>query len=603
MKKYNKSGLLVLLGVILVVPVIAQKSLTGLLPLTWEQANMQAARENKLVFVDLVTSGVPANKPGKNPLAEKRVSYFLDRYTVAVRLDAGGDEAKNLVSKWLLNEPPLYAFFMPYGDLLEVVSPADAVTNPQLLTESGERALKCAEVKRNNSRSIHFVDVALAEAVKIAGKENKLIFIEGYADRNRAGMLMEKNIFTLDRVADYYNRNFICLRMNLEENAELAREYGISGFPAYLFLNAEGKKVWAAEGYFPADSFVGLGELAVKKAAGIEFISGNFDEVKIRANKGNKLLFVANIPVSGEVRRAALNIFADPEVAGLFEAKFLNVRKDTAFSRMQFFSADGKLLHQVAEFRSAGDMIRQAERVLQNTGWAGLAAQYEESGRTPEFLEDYLGVLDRADLKEDAARVALEYLSGAGPEKLKEKKYWDLFERYVTDVDSDLFKYVHAHRDEFYVLFGMQTVKRKMNAVWAGGVNRFLIQENGGYRSDEAGLKEYAKRMKKEKAEGWRFIVRDGRMSIAEKAGDWKTFVELAEEKWNEGQIPDAELYGWGVKINEQCRDKAIRFKAARWFALAASDIERKQIQTGKVSVTSYKGFFEKLVDDLVGKD
>ena len=76
----------------------------------------------------------------------------------------------------------------------------------------------------------------------------------------------------------------------------------------------------------------------------------------------------------------------------------------------------------------------------------------------------------------------------------------------------------------------------------------------------------------------------------------------FGREKWYEEKIPDAELYSWGVKINENCPDEAIRYKAAHWFVQAAQEMERKERVTGKVSMSSYKGFFEKLADDLVGK-
>ena len=110
----------------------------------------------------------------------------------------------------------------------------------------------------------------------------------------------------------------------------------------------------------------------------------------------------------------------------------------------------------------------------------------------------------------------------------------------------------------------------------------------------------YTKRLKKEKVEEWQRIVRDARMHAAEKTGDWKTFVILAEEKWNEEQVPDAELYQWGLKIERECRDEAIRYRTARWFALAAMEIDKKERTSGKVKLNSYKGFFEKLANDLL---
>ena len=89
-------------------------------------------------------------------------------------------------------------------------------------------------------------------------------------------------------------------------------------------------------------------------------------------------------------------------------------------------------------------------------------------------------------------------------------------------------------------------------------------------------------------------------MHAAEKLEDWKTFVNLAEEKWNEEQIPDAELYRWGMKVNEQCRVANVRYKMAQWLVQRAIEIERKERLNGKVRITSYKGFFEKLADDLM---
>jgi len=87
---------------------------------------------------------------------------------------------------------------------------------------------------------------------------------------------------------------------------------------------------------------------------------------------------------------------------------------------------------------------------------------------------------------------------------------------------------------------------------------------------------------------------------MAEKTGDWRVYTELAEERWNEEEVSEAELYSWGVKINGNCRDKSIRLKAARWFAMAVAEMEKRERLTGKVNLTSYKGFFEKLVDELI---
>ena len=207
-------------------------------------------------------------------------------------------------------------------------------------------------------------------------------------------------------------------------------------------------------------------------------------------------------------------------------------------------------------------------------------------------------MLGRADRYREAGEIAAVYFSALPSDCLREAEYWDIFDRYYMLADTDLFQYVLTHRKELYDLYGEDKVRKKIAAVWIAGAENFV--QDGVF--DEVGFKAYTKRLKKEKVEEWRQIVRNARMHAAERTGDWRTFVGLAEEKWYEEKIPDAELYSWGVKINENCPDEAIRYKAAHWFVQAAQEMERKERVTGKVSMSSYKGFFEKLADDLVGK-
>ena len=119
---------------------------------------------------------------------------------------------------------------------------------------------------------------------------------------------------------------------------------------------------------------------------------------------------------------------------------------------------------------------------------------------------------------------------------------------------------------------------------------------------DEVGFKEYTKRMKKAKVENWRTIVRDARMHIAEKLRDWKTFIALAEVKWNEEKLADVELYRWGNLIYEHCQNEDLRYQMAQWLAERVIELERQERIRGMSTITSYRGFLEKLVNDLLNK-
>ena len=179
-------------------------------------------------------------------------------------------------------------------------------------------------------------------------------------------------------------------------------------------------------------------------------------------------------------------------------------------------------------------------------------------------------------------------------------KYWKLFRAHFKAADSGLFADFYIHRTEFYPLFGEKEVDDKVREVWEAGAESYIREQEGKFVFDEKGFKEYGKRLKKEKVENRNYILRKARMNAAEKVGDWRVFSELAEERWNEERVPETELYAWGVKINEHCQDKSIRYKAARWFTIAAYQIEEKEKREGKIRISSYKGFFEKLVNDLL---
>ena len=85
-----------------------------------------------------------------------------------------------------------------------------------------------------------------------------------------------------------------------------------------------------------------------------------------------------------------------------------------------------------------------------------------------------------------------------------------------------------------YDLYGEDKVRKKIAAVWIAGAENFV--QDGVF--DEVGFKAYTKRLKKEKVEEWRQIVRNARMHAAERTGDWRTFVDLAEENGTKKKFP-----------------------------------------------------------------
>lgn len=107
-------------------------------------------------------------------------------------------------------------------------------------------------------QSIQFEDKSFAEILQKAKKENKLVFLDAYASWCGPCKMMERNVFTLKSVSDYYNTHFINAHFDMEkgEGREIARKYGIRSYPTYLFLNGDSELVLQNYGYMEEAAFL-----------------------------------------------------------------------------------------------------------------------------------------------------------------------------------------------------------------------------------------------------------------------------------------------------------------------------------------------------------
>ena len=242
--------------------------------------------------------------------------------------------------------------------------------------------------------------------------------------------------------------------------------------------------------------------------------------------------------------------------------------------------------------------MEQAQLAFDGKGLAYAEDEYQKGNREPELIQAYLTYLGNASLDKEAEKVSLDYFATLDRNNLKERTYWDIFVKYVNNVDSDLFQYVYEHRDEFYSIYGEQDVKRKIQNVWGSGANQFVHKEGDQMVLDKKGFKRYVKRMEKAKVDGWEDIASGAEMMNVEKIGDWKTYIALGTERIKQNKVSDLLLYNWGLRVNKQCKDKELRLLAAKWFDEAAAKAAKNEAE-GKSNMMSYRTYFEKLAKDL----
>jgi len=125
---------------------------------------------------------------------------------------------------------------------------------------------KPVDFNSDNSEGIHFHQGSWNEALQIAQESEKLIFLDVYATWCGPCKKLKTTTFANAEVGTYFTQNFINVAVDGEagEGIELAKKYGVRGYPTLLFINSKGEVVKQTAGYHNPSQLLKLGETALK---------------------------------------------------------------------------------------------------------------------------------------------------------------------------------------------------------------------------------------------------------------------------------------------------------------------------------------------------
>lgn len=120
---------------------------------------------------------------------------------------------------------------------------------------------------QSQAQGIEFFHGPWSEALEKAKSEEKLIFVDAFASWCGPCKRMASQTFTDGKVGEFFNSNFICLKIDMEkpENAEFAGKYPVGSYPTIMFIDATGKMVLKDVGFREADPLVEMGRKALGK--------------------------------------------------------------------------------------------------------------------------------------------------------------------------------------------------------------------------------------------------------------------------------------------------------------------------------------------------
>lgn len=116
------------------------------------------------------------------------------------------------------------------------------------------------------NEGIQFFKGSWQQAVDLAKKENKFIFMDAYASWCGPCKKMKRTTFSDKLVGEVYNKNFISIAIDMEkgEGPALALKYEVDAYPTLIYFTPEGKLIGKTTGLRNAQEFIEIGESIIK---------------------------------------------------------------------------------------------------------------------------------------------------------------------------------------------------------------------------------------------------------------------------------------------------------------------------------------------------
>lgn len=133
---------------------------------------------------------------------------------------------------------------------------------------------------------IRFFGGSWKQLLATAQAKHLPVFVDVYTDWCGPCKRMEKEIFPLSEVGKFYNANFISYRLNAEkgEGPGIAKAFGVSAYPTWLYLDPKGVLRSKRADYMPAAEFIA----AAKSALGSDSTSLRLSALDVRFAAGER---------------------------------------------------------------------------------------------------------------------------------------------------------------------------------------------------------------------------------------------------------------------------------------------------------------------------
>lgn len=227
--------------------------------------------------------------------------------------------------------------------------------------------------------------------------------------------------------------------------------------------------------------------------ADIKFEQGTWNEIKAKAKKENKLIFMdAFTTWCGPCKMMSKYVFTNDTVADYYNSHFICAKIDMekgegidiakqyevqVYPSLLYINGDGLLIHRGAGSKPSKDFI-QLGNDAQNPEkqFETQAKKYKNGDRNPAFLKSYIANLKEIYLKTDEALSA--YFATQKLEDLSNQDNWEMINTYLSDPNSKEFKYLLKNIDLFAKVNTLEVVNGKIYNVYTNKCISYIRSRN-----------------------------------------------------------------------------------------------------------------------------
>lgn len=339
---------------------------------------------------------------------------------------------------------------------------------------------------------------------------------------------------------------------------------------------------------------------AVGQNRSIDFEYGTFEEIKAKALKENKLIFIdAYTTWCGPCKQMAKSVFTNDEVADHYNKNFVNAKIDMekgegieiakkyqvqCYPNLLFVDGNGNLVHRIAGSMTAKDFIALAEETkIPEKQFSYYSKNYEANKSNSDFLLKYIEARDGTCLSSDD--IVKDYFLLQKEESLSSKENWNMIMNQVNDPDSREFKYVIANKKKFDDVYTSKVVDGKIDAVNQNQLLAIIRTQP----FNEQKYKDTKGKIELLNTPNTNLIFFESDLKLAQVNQDWNTYAKLAVANVDQYYLNDVDaLNNFAWTFYEKVEDKAGLLKAESW-AKKACDMNKTYANLDTYAAVLYK--------------